>query len=397
LEDSIDRLLRWVEACDYKGYEPADGNASPLHALTCGNAFLQRILQQLVLRSPINIRPLLGIRPMESPQARGYMASGYILLYQLTGRQHFRDRAAVCLDWLERNKSPGYREYSWGNNFSYATRSGKLPRREPIIVWTVFNGFAFLDAWEALQDSKYLEVALSVRDWILRLPREQTSRGDCLSYHAFKQTSIHNSNMLGAAMLARTARLTGDRRGLEMAADAMRYSCTRQLPTGGWLYGEAANHEWIDNFHTGYNLDALKCYMECTGDNRFADNLDRGYRFFKDHFFDSEGRARYYHNKTYPVDIQCAAQAIDTLAGFAEKDPAALSLALKIAGWTIHNMQDRAGYFYYRHLGWTRVTTPLMHWGQGTMFKALAHLLSKMKNRAEVHADSLVDPIHAVS
>ena len=57
LEKSIEGVLRWVEARHYKGYEPADGNASPLRLLACGNTFLQRLLQQLVLRSPVNIRP----------------------------------------------------------------------------------------------------------------------------------------------------------------------------------------------------------------------------------------------------------------------------------------------------------------------------------------------------
>jgi len=379
LEKSIDGVLRWVETRHYKGYEPADGNASPLHVLTCGNTFLQRILQQLVLRSPINIRPWIGIYPMESPQARGYMASGYIMLSKITGQTHFRDRATTCLEWLKENKSPGYSQYCWGNQFPYATRSGKLPKQEPIIVWTVFNGFAFLDAYEATGDIQYLEVASNVRDWILTLPREKTGSGSCLSYHAFKQTSIHNSNMLGAAMLARTAKLAEDGKGLDVAREAMRYSCSRQLPDGAWLYGEAPNHGWIDNFHTGYNLDSLKCYMECTGDDSFEGNLQRGYQFFKDSFFESDGRPKYYHNKTYPIDIQCAAQAIDTLAGFADQDREALGLGGKVADWTIRNMQDEDGHFYYRDLGWTRVKTPLIHWGQATMFKALAHLWLAME------------------
>ena len=180
-------------------------------------------------------------------------------------------------------------------------------------------------------------------------------------------------------MLARTAKLAEDGKGLEVARESMRYSCSRQLPDGAWLYGEASNHGWIDNFHTGYNLDSLKCYMECTGDDSFEGNLQLGYQFFKENFFDSDGRPKYYHNKTYPIDIQCAAQAIDTLAGFADQDPEALGFGGKVADWTIRNMQDEDGHFYYRDLGWARVKTPLIHWGQATMFKALAHLWLAME------------------
>jgi len=41
-------------------------------------------------------------------------------------------------------------------------------------------------------------------------------------------------------------------------------------------------------------------------------------------------------------------------------------------------MQDESGYFYYRILPWKKVRIPMMHWGQATMYEALAHLLSKM-------------------
>ena len=69
-------------------------------------------------------------------------------------------------------------------------------------------------------------------------------------------------------MLARTAKHTGNREYLEVARSAMEYSVTRQLPDGSWWYAEYPNHQWIDNFHTGYNLDSLKCYIENSGDEK---------------------------------------------------------------------------------------------------------------------------------
>ena len=108
------------------------------------------------------------------------------------------------------------------------------------------------------------------------LPRERTERGDCISYLAHVQSSIHNSNMLGAAMLARTAKHTGNREYLEVARSAMEYSCSRQLADGAWWYGEDPKYHWIDNFHTGYNLDSLKSYMESTGDEAWRPNLRTG-------------------------------------------------------------------------------------------------------------------------
>ena len=46
--------------------------------------------------------------------------------------------------------------------------------------------------------------------------------------------------------------------------------------------------------------------------------------------------------------------------------------------WTIDNMQDESGYFYFRKLKWKNVKVPTLHWGQATMFSALTHLYSKL-------------------
>ncbi len=51
---------------------------------------------------------------------------------------------------------------------------------------------------------------------------------------------------------------------------------------------------------------------------------------------------------------------------------------MRVADWTLREMQAADGHFYYRDLGWTKVRTPMLHWGQGTMIKAIASLLGKV-------------------
>jgi hypothetical protein len=162
----------------------------------------------------------------------------------------------------------------------------------------------------------------------------------------------------------------------------MEYSCSRQLPDGSWLYAEREDSHWIDNFHTGYNLDSLDFYIEGSGDHEFRPNLEKGLAFYKSHFFEETGRPKYYNTRTYPVDIQCVAQSIDTLATFSKHDPSCLKLAEKVAAWAIQNMQDPKGYFYYRQYPLVKAKTPMLHWGQATMFKALANLLLHLKSTA---------------
>src|SRR5213079_446922 len=100
-------------------------------------------------------------------------------------------------------------------------------------------------------------------------------------------------------------------------------------------------------------------------------------------FFEPSGCPRYYHNKTYPVDVQSAAQAIDTLSLFSDEFPKNLDLAANVARWTISHFLDKSGYFYYRKYPFVVSRTPYFHWGQATMFKALAHLLLVRGMRGE--------------
>ena len=72
----------------------------------------------------------------------------------------------------------------------------------------------------------------------------------------------------------------------------------------------------------------------------YGENLEKGFEFFKRHFFEATGRPKYYHNRSYPIDSQCASQAIDTLANFADVDEEALKMSEKVGLWTIQNMQD---------------------------------------------------------
>lgn len=380
LIESIKKLEKWVEDNDYKGYDPADGLTSYLRPLTFGNLLLDRLLLQLVQRSPINLRPLLGIKPLDSFIGRGYMARGYLTMFKTTGNENYKDKAVSCLDFLKSNKAPGFKHYSWGKMFDFASRGGRYGVFEPITVWTSLIGQAFLDAYEIINNKEYLEIASSICEWILDLPRNQTESGLCLNYTAFGvgNCTIHNQSMLGAAMLARTAKFIGKSEYLKVAKEAITYTCSRQLPNGSWFYGEAPQYHWIDNFHTGYNLDALKCYIESTGDRTFEINMKKGLDFFKENFFESTGRPKYYCKRAYPIDSQCASQAIETLANFSAYDESCLVLGLRVAKWSVENMQDPAGYFYFRQYPFMTLRVPMIHWAQSTTYCALALLVSKL-------------------
>jgi rhamnogalacturonyl hydrolase YesR len=304
------------------------------------------------------------------------MAWGYLDMLKLTDDNQYKHKAIACLEWLKKNRAPGYDDYCWGKLFDFASRAGLYKAFEPILIWTSLICHAFIEAYEVLHDSSYLEVADSICAWIVQLPRNETDNGFCMGYHNHDiNGTIHNSNMMGAAVLARTGKYNGNQKYLAVAKGAMAYSCARQLPDGYWLYGEDPKYHWIDNFHTGYNLEALKFYIESTGDPAYNENLRKGIDFYKNNFFETTGKPKYFYNKTYPIDSQCASQAIETLANFAKYDENALELGLKVASWTIRSMMDPKGFFYFRQYPYLTLKTPMIHWAQATTYRALARLL----------------------
>lgn len=382
---ALTRVNQWVEEHDYRGYEPFDGLSSWLRPLTCHNLLAERLLQQLIRQSPLNLRPLLGVRPQDSTKGRGYMAHGYLILYRITGYEAYLKKAEDCLTWLDRHRVSRFTHHSWSNHFDFAGRGGIYTKADPIIVWTSLIGHAFVEAFQITQNQRFLDIADSACKWILGLPRETTAHGTCISYLAHVQSSIHNANMLGAGLLARVGSLTHNARYKEVAASAINYSCSAQLPNGAWWYAEDPRFHWIDNFHTGYNLDSLDIYISATGDKQYRDNLNRGLAYYKATFFEATGRPKYYDSRTYPVDIQCIAQSLDTLSRFASRDPQCLALAIQVAEWAFRNMQHKSGYFYYRQYPLIKAKTPMLHWGQATMFKALCSLAQQL-NVATAHA-----------
>lgn len=379
VKQSLSCVQEWVEQQEYRGYEPFDGLSSWFRPMACGNIFAERLLQQLIRQSPVNLRPIFGITPKESTKGRGYMASGYLKLYRITKQQEYLDKAIQCLKWLDEHKVGRFRHHSWSNHFDFASRFGRYTKDEPIIVWTALIGHAYVEAYELTKMDWLLKVADSACRWILDLPRERTDTGDCMSYMACHQNSVHNANMLGAGILARTAQYTESQDCRRVARSAMEYSCSRQRSDGSWWYAENPACHWIDNFHTGYNLDSLKHFRDAMGEHLYTRNFNEGLAYYKANFFEQSGRPKYYHDRTYPIDIQCAAQAIETLAFVSSNDPEALKLAMRVAIWTIRHMQATKGYFYYRQYPLIKARTPMLHWGQATMFKALTQLFLQLE------------------
>ena len=100
--------------------------------------------------------------------------------------------------------------------------------------------------------------------------------------------------------------------------------------------------------------------------------------YYLENFFEENGMPKYYHNKTYPIDIHCPAQVIVTLSKlqvFKENEV----LLSKVLDWTLANMQHKKGYFYYQLKKGISSKIPYMRWSNAFMFNAMAHYLLETK------------------
>jgi hypothetical protein len=374
---AAEALQAWLLRHGYCGYDPFDGLNSVLRPFAVG-AKGRQILLQGVRRFPGNIRPLLGIKPSGSSKGAAYIARAQL---KLAGSDPalggMRDEARTQFDWLVGAVSPGYSGPCWGNHFDYQSRVFWLPKGEPTVVWTALCGHAFIDAWEQLHEKKYLEIAEGVRTFVLTdLERRPEGGGACISYIPREYHAVHNASMLAAGFLARLDPHSPNPEALSVARDALAYTVGCQHRDGSWWYGEEADLHWVDSFHTGYVLDSLWWYMIGSGDTQYVDAFNRGAWFFVENFFLASGLPKYYPRCNWPIDIQCAAQGIETITLLSGViDASLLELAQTVAEWTITHMQDRDGHFYFQIWPWATNKTPMLHWGQATMLHALSRLL----------------------
>jgi rhamnogalacturonyl hydrolase YesR len=131
----------------------------------------------------------------------------------------------------------------------------------------------------------------------------------------------------------------------------------------------------IDHYHTGFVLRSLHSIYHVTGEKWVFQSLEKGYRFYRDHLFEDRRIPKLKPDFIYPVDIHSCAEAILCLSTLSDLFPEAIEYATNVFRWTIANMQDKDGHFYYRKTEGKTNKIPYIRWGQAWMMRALTKLL----------------------
>ena len=386
LKDSIIRLLNYCKNKNWAGYDPFDGLNSkifelmPFHSKKLPRLFFIQFMKHF----PINLRPIILVPKEQNPKGLALFASSLI---RLSDMGLIKDLGLIdaIIKKLIKLKSPNQKNYCWGYNFDWQNRGFFLPKFSPNIICTTFAANAVLDAYEKYSKTGYLDMAVSAGCFLISdLNRMEDESGLCFSYTQYDKNQVHNANLLGAAFLGRLYSVTGDKKFFDLALKAVEFSVKKQHEDGSWPYGERKAQRWVDNFHTGYNLIALKKFGQYTGNKNFTDSIQKGFQFYLKNFFTTDGLPKYYHNKLYPIDIHAIAQSIVTLVELSSFDEGAVDMAIRVYRWAIKNMQSKNGYFYYQQERFFKNKILYMRWSQAWMLYALAIFAQALRTESFV-------------
>ena len=370
----LEILKKHIEKENFRGYDPYDALNSPiLRALTAQRKILRIFFIQTLKRLPFNLRHVLNIRKGFNPKGIGLFLWGYAKLYKIEKKQEYFDRIIFFLELLKNLRSKGYSGYCWGFNFDWQSRAFYLPKFTPTVVNSAFIGHALIDTYMYTNLEKALEMAISIKDFILEdINKRHKGTNICLSYSPFDRTAIHNANMLGASLLIRIYKYVKESPLKDMALASLDYSMKFQRDDGSWYYAETDFQKWIDSFHTGFNLQSLLYFLKEGFGTEYRKDFKKGVKYYSENFFLADGTPKYYHNKLYPIDIHSAAQA---LVIFSRLGRQYQELQDKLVRWMTDHMQDQRGYFYFQKNKVIRNKIPYIRWSQAWAFHAMTEYI----------------------
>jgi len=383
IQDVFSNVVAFSQKENWTGYNKFDGLESPLfRALSFHNKWIKLAFSQLVMRAPINLRPLLGIPKLKNAKGFALYSMALIDMYQFNKDPACLTEAKTLLDWLVENPSPGFDAPCWGYPFGWQDIGFYAPPNFPNRVVTCFVCNALMKGYRATKQQNYLDTVRGCTAFLTKAPKVLYESGEmkCLSYVPSEKINwvVMDVSVLTGAVLASVYRETGEAALAEEAKKLVHYVVDKQTPEGAWFYSHPAKDSHIghDNYHTGFILDAIESYMRDSGDSSYREVHEKGLAFYSDKLFLENGAPRWMSSQTYPLDIHGAAQGIITFS----KIPKYRHLATKTLEWTLKNLYHPEGRFYYQKRKFFTKKFTLMRWCNGWMLRAIGAWFASSEN-----------------
>ena len=373
IRHSLFLLLQHMEQENFKGYDPYDGLTSPLFRLPflSSNHKIRFYGQQLVKRSPVNLRPLLQIKKNLNPVTLGLAIQAYAALYEKTKDQQYKAKVAKQIQQLHNLQAAGFHGACWGYDFPWEARYATVPALQPTVVATGIISHGLFQAYQKMQLAEAGEMVVSTAKFVLKDLNRKTETDDsfCFSYSPFDREMVFNASMKGVRILSEAYALTGNQEYISTAANAVKWVMNHQDKDGAWIYSKRETGKWVDNYHTGYILDCLDSYITHSGDESYRPALNIGLSYYLSNFITDEGIPKFYNKEIYPIDCTAAGQTLLTLVKFGKTET-----ACSVAKWMHQYMQSEQGYFYFRKYKSSIEKVNFMRWSNAWMLAGLSEL-----------------------
>jgi len=362
-------ILKQSENSDFKGYDPYDGLNSPLIDILpiLKNKYSMILLTQFFKNFPLNLRPVMRIKKERNAKGIALFVSGILRLHNIKKDGKYLQSAYVLLDWLKKNKSPYTDYFAWGYNFPWQSRNSFKPKYFPNIVTTSFVAQSFLDCYAQTKNKEFLDIATSSASFMINeLNIYKDKKGICFSYSPADNERVYNATLLAAWFLLRLWKFNRIEKLYKYGTESLQFAMKNQNEDGSWFYGKNKNQKWIDNFHTGYNLWALKEIGKLIDFNGLNERTEKGLNYYIKNLFDKKYIPKYYHNKKYPLDIHSFAVSIIVFLKYGK-----LKEANQILKQAFDFLYSGKGYFYYRQYPFFINKMDYLRWSNAWMFYAL--------------------------
>ncbi len=379
---SLHLLLEYAEKNKFRGFDPYDGLSSPVFQLPFikHNHTLRFLGQQFIKRSPVNLRPLLGIKPGVNPVSLGLAIQSYSSLYLREALPSYREKAQHLIEQLITLIPSGYRGACWGYDFPWEARYASIPAYQPTVVATGIISNGLYMAYKVFNNTTARDLVVSSCSFVTEnLNRTTDSDGSfCFSYSPFDHEKVFNASMKGTRLLSQGYEITGDSTFRKLAAKSADWVMKYQTAEGAWIYSKRNTGNWVDNYHTGYILDCLDEYIKCTHDPTYQEALQKGVQYYLSNFITEEGQPKFYNNEKWPADCTAAGQTLLSLTRFGYNQE-----AVKCALWMIKHMQAPEGNFYYHKNRYRTQKTGFMRWSDSWMLAGLSALSTFLEKKED--------------
>lgn len=383
LKFAYQKVIDFIFENNFTGFDPYDGLNTPLKFLKINK--LSRLgLIYFNKFSPVNFRRLLKIQKSKQLITLCTVANAMFNFNNLSRREKvFFDNLYAELKQNTLFHKYGY--HCWdARKFQIQMQNQLIDTEIPGSVGNEICGSFLINYHKVTGNNEALNYISSLAN--LLSDKFYCEKED-FSFFRYRITDSDekftlNASLKATALLIKASELSDNSSGNESLKKVMNSVLKLQKEDGSWNYTH-----WIDknkgkkqtDFHQGFILDDILLFMNKYGyENPCLSSYQKGLDFYFNKQFLPNGQGLYRYPRKWPVDIHNQAQGIITFtraakAGFGDHY---FNFARTIAGWTVKNMQDKDGHFYFLKYPFFTNKIPYIRWGDANMAYALSVLLS---------------------